>query len=125
MLNLLQVLIYGKERFRLGTVDYSIGGGLPKEVIAGIAASGAVLVVIAIIVVLLVFKRSRYHKQRYKSMVKQVDQLESNSRQEIKAGRFYFRVTYYSCGIEHFEVSGWRSSYSYSAEFGHSSFKSV
>ena len=82
--------IYGRQRFTLGKLDYSVvtpvSEGLSGEVIAGIAASGAVLVIVAIIIVLLVVRRSRYHKQQYKSMVKHVYQLESNSRAEIKAG---------------------------------------
>ena len=77
------------DRYTLGSLNYNNvvpKGGLSDSVIGGIAGGGSAAVIIMVVVAILLFRRSRYHKQRYKSMVKHVDQLECNSRHEIKQG---------------------------------------
>ena len=86
---MLQIEIYGKQRFVLGSLNYAVEEPkkvLSDAVIGGIAGGGSAAVIVMIVVAVLLFKRSRYHKQRYETMVKHVDQLECNSRHEIKQG---------------------------------------
>jgi len=89
----LQVFIHGERRFLVGLLSYEkapvpVDDGVDLRLIAGLAGGGGAAMIILVIVAVLLHRRSTYHKQKYKSMVKHVDQLESNARQEIKAGQF-------------------------------------
>lgn len=88
---MLQINIYGKERFKLGSLNYTVSAqtsSLSDDVIGGIVGGGSAAVIIMVVVAILLFKRSRYHKQQYQSMVKHVDQIQCNSRHEIMQGEY-------------------------------------
>ena len=71
----------------VGELSYDVASaGLTDDMIGYISAAAGAVLIIMVLVAVLLYRRSRYHKQRYKTMVKHVDQLESNSRHEIKQG---------------------------------------
>jgi hypothetical protein len=86
-------------RYEVGRVQYDVPEtfSFPTEAIAGIAAGGGFLLVI-IIIILIIYRRQSTRAERiYHKLQIQLDNLESNVRNECKQGEGFFVCTY--CNI--------------------------
>ena len=92
----LQVFVNSK-RYEVGWLKYNIPEvfHFPVEATAGIAAGGGILLVL-ILLILLVYRRQRCRSERiYRKLQIQLDNLESNVRNECKQGGLCFS---WNCG---------------------------
>lgn len=82
---------FGNFKISVGRVEYDVSQQFqfPMEAIAGIAAAGGFLVFI-IVIILIIYRRKNTQSERiYKKMQVQLDNLESNVRNECKQGNIW------------------------------------
>lgn len=74
----------GYKKFDIGYLEYDTGMSLPKNIIIGIAAAGFFVVILISLTMIIYWRKSTQAERRYKKMQIQLDNLESNVRNECK-----------------------------------------
>ena len=76
-------------KYEVGQVKYEVPGqfSFPTEAIAGIATGGAVLLLIIILILIIYRRQSTQAERTYHKLQIQLDNLESNVRNECKQGQ--------------------------------------
>ncbi|XP_029646553.2 plexin-A2 isoform X1 [Octopus sinensis] len=78
------VVIIGYKQFNVGYLEYDTGMSLPMNIIIGIATAGFIVVILISLTMITYWRKSTQAERRYKKMQIQLDNLESNVRNECK-----------------------------------------